>query len=143
MTKRIISISFLVFASLLCLPNFAPITQAQQTLGGITGAVTDTSGAVVPGTTVTVVGDQTGSRAHRLPSDSGVYLFVNLPIGTYTMTFKHESFETQKIPSITVQANRTVTVNAALKRRRGEHDCHCRRNTADQRRGHHERLCSR
>jgi hypothetical protein len=43
-----------------------------------------------------------------------VYDFVNLPIGTYTLTFTHDGFETQKIPSITVQADRTATVNAVL-----------------------------
>ena len=37
-----------------------------------------------------------------------------LPIGTYTLTFTHDGFETLKIPSITVQANRTATVNAVL-----------------------------
>ena len=40
---------------------------------------------------------------------------MNLPIGTYTLTFTHEGFQTQNIPSIMVQANRTATVNAALK----------------------------
>ena len=34
-----------------------PSAQAQQTLGGITGTVTDTSGAVISGATVTLVGN--------------------------------------------------------------------------------------
>ena len=42
-------------------------------------------------------------------------LFSNLPIGTYTITFVHEGFDTQKFPSILVQADRTATVNAELK----------------------------
>ena len=37
----------------------APRARAQQTLGGITGTVTDDSGAVIPAATVTIVGDQT------------------------------------------------------------------------------------
>ena len=36
------------------------------------------------------------------------------PIGTYTLTFTHEGFESEKVPSITVQADRTATVNATL-----------------------------
>ena len=87
---------------------------AQQTLGGITGAVTDSSGAALPETTVTAVEDQTSLARTQKTDTSGVYLFVNLPIGTYTLTFTHASFETQRIPSITVQANRTVSVNATL-----------------------------
>ncbi|HSZ62330.1 MAG TPA: carboxypeptidase-like regulatory domain-containing protein [Terriglobales bacterium] len=87
---------------------------AQQTLGGITGAVADKTGGVLPDTTVTIVGDQTKLTRTQKTNASGVYDFVNLPIGTYTLTFTHEGFETQKIPSITVQANRTATVNAVL-----------------------------
>src|SRR6202050_5404854 len=113
MTKRI-GFSFLLVASLFCLLTFANSTQAQQTLGGITGAVTDASGAALPDTTVTLVGSQTPLTRTKKSDATGVYTFVNLPIGSYTLTFTHASFETQKIPSITVQANRTLTVNAAL-----------------------------
>src|ERR1700728_91688 len=113
MTKRI-GFSFLLVASLLCLLTFANSTQAQQTLGGITGSVTDASGAALPDTTVTLVGDQTTLTRTQKTDASGVYTFVNLPIGSYVLTFTHASFETQKIPSISVQANRTMTVNAAL-----------------------------
>ena len=93
----------------------ATSTPAQQTLGGITGSVTDTSGAALPDTTVSLVSDQTAFSRSQTSDASGVYLFVNLPIGTYTLTFTHATFESQKIPSITVQANRTVSVNATLK----------------------------
>ena len=40
---------------------------------------------------------------------------MNLPIGTYTLTFTQQGFQSQNIPSIQVQANRTATVNAELK----------------------------
>ena len=115
MTKRI-AITFLFLASLLCvLLTSATSTPAQQTLGGITGSVTDSSGAALPDTHVSLVSDQTALSRTQTSDASGVYLFVNLPIGTYTLIFTHASFESQKIPSITVQANRTATVNAALK----------------------------
>lgn len=60
------------------------------------------------------MGDQTELTRTQKTNESGIYDFVNLPIGTYTLTFAHDGFETQKIPSITVQANRTATVNTAL-----------------------------
>jgi len=97
----------------LSLPFSIP-TPAQQTLGGVTGAVTDASGGALPDTTVTAVGDQTTLTRTQKTDSTGVYTFVNLPIGSYTLTFTHDSFKTQKIPSITVQANRTATVNATL-----------------------------
>jgi len=46
---------------------------------------------------------------------SGGYLFANLPIGTYTLTYTADGFDTQKTPHIGVQANRTASVNAKLK----------------------------
>jgi hypothetical protein len=104
---------FTVFAALAFL--FIPNARAQQTLGGITGTVTDSSGAVISGGTVTLVGDQTKLNRTQTTSSSGSYLFVNLPIGTYTLSFTQQGFQSQNIPSIVVQANRTATVNAELK----------------------------
>jgi hypothetical protein len=89
--------------------------QAQQTLGGITGTVTDASGGMVPSTTVSIVSDQTKLSRVQTTNSGGSYDFVNLPIGSYTLTFTHDGFETLRIPSIVVQADRTATVNATLK----------------------------
>lgn len=91
-----------------------PLT-AQQTLGGITGSVSDTTGGVIPDATVTVVAEQTSLTRTVKSNGSGVYLFVNLPIGTYTLTFSAEGFEQQKTQHIPVQADRTATLNASLK----------------------------
>jgi len=109
--------SFAFFLALFVgmLVSFVPLTQAQQTLGGITGTVMETTGSVVPGTVVTLVGDETTLTRTQTSNGNGSYDFVNLPIGTYTLTFTHEGFQTQKVPSILVQANRTATVNASLK----------------------------
>ncbi len=93
----------------------APTARAQQTLGGITGTVTDASGAVVVGATVSLVGDETKLTRTQTTNASGVYLFVNLPIGPYTLSFTQAGFQAQTIPTILVQANRTASVNAELK----------------------------
>ena len=85
-----------------------------QTLGGITGVVTDPSGAILPGTTVTAIGDQTGLKRVQTAGSNGFYLFSDLPIGTYSITFSHDGFKAQKVPSIVVQADRTVTLPAQL-----------------------------
>src|ERR1700733_3036078 len=106
----LLSCLFLAMA-VLSIPN----AQAQQTLGGITGTVTDTSGAIISGATVTLVGDQTKLNRSQTTSSTGAYSFVNLPLGTYTLSFTQQGFQSQNIPSIQVQANRTATVNAELK----------------------------
>ncbi len=110
--------SVFFFASFLCsciLFVLVSPTLAQQTLGGITGTVTDASGGILPNTTVSIVSDQTKLSRTQTTNAGGIYDFVNLPIGSYTLTFSHDGFESQKIPSIVVQADRTATVNATLK----------------------------
>jgi hypothetical protein len=113
MSKRI-RLSVFFFSLFFCMAlGFG--ARAQRTLGGITGTVTDSSGGVLPNTAVTLVGDQTQLTRTQKTNDSGAYDFVNLPIGTYTLTFTHDGFQTQKIPSITVQADRTATLSPTLK----------------------------
>jgi hypothetical protein len=88
---------------------------AQQTLGGITGTITDPNGGAIPNATVTIVGEQTSLTRTVKTNGTGEYTIVNLPIGTYTLTYTAEGFDAQKTQHITVQADRTATVNAALK----------------------------
>ena len=90
-------------------------TEAQQTLGGITGIVTDASGGAIPDTQVTLVADGTKLTRALKTNGSGSFDFVSLPIGTYSLTFAHEGFQSQNIPAVLVQADRTATVNATLK----------------------------
>jgi hypothetical protein len=111
MAKKI-KLGILLLAVLLQFSLFAP---AQQTLGGITGTVADQSGSVLPDTSVTIVGDQTKLTRTQRTNGNGAYDFVNLPIGTYTVTVSHDGFQTEKLPSILVQANRTATLNVAMK----------------------------
>jgi hypothetical protein len=94
---------------------FSAACLAQQTLGGITGTVTDATGGALPGATVTVISDQTKLTRKTTTNASGTYEFVNLPIDNYTVTFVHDGFDTQEIPSLLVQADRTATLNATLK----------------------------
>jgi hypothetical protein len=97
-------------AALCCTP-----IEAQQTLGGITGEVTDATGGVIPNVAITVVGEQTSLTRAAKTNGAGSYQLVNLPIGTYTLTFTAQGYEVQKTPHIAVQADRTATVNAQLK----------------------------
>jgi hypothetical protein len=114
-SKKISSSAFFLAISLCFVFLLAVPARAQQTLGGITGTVTDATAAVLPDTSVTLVNDQTTLTREQKTNGSGYYDFVNLPIGTYTLTFSHDGFQTQKIPSILVQADRTATVNVSLK----------------------------
>jgi Carboxypeptidase regulatory-like domain/TonB dependent receptor len=113
MFKRLGTYLSVVGVTILALACSRPAL-AQSTLGAITGIVTDAQGGILLGTDVTVVGDQTGLTRKQTSGSNGFYTFQNLPIGTYTLTFSHEGFQSQKFPSIPVQSDRTGTVNAQL-----------------------------
>jgi hypothetical protein len=115
MTKKLSSSVAFTLGVLGALLQFSPCTLGQQTLGGITGTVTDPSGSVVPDTTITIVADQTKLTRTQKTTANGSYDFVNLPIGTYTVTVTHDGFQTEKLPAIPVQADRTATLNVSLK----------------------------
>ena len=55
---------------------------AQSTTGNITGAVTDSTGAVVTGATVTVVSTETGAERTATTNENGNYSFQQLQPGT-------------------------------------------------------------
>lgn len=88
---------------------------AQQTLGSINGTVTDASGAAVSDAVVSVAGDATGLVRSTRTQRSGHFEILNLPIGHYTVTVKHDGFDTTNLPAIAVQEALATTINASLK----------------------------
>ena len=117
MTKSPGRFAFFLASCVCCCITFllSPVAFPQQTLGGITGTVTDPSGGALTDSQVTLVADSTKLTRTQKTNSVGSYEFVNLPIGSYTLTFTHDGFVTLKIPAIVVQADRTATVNATLK----------------------------
>lgn len=111
MNKRLQMCFFL--CQILCLVLVSPMF-GQQTLGGLTGVVTDASGGILPGTMVTIVADQTGLTRTQTAGSNGFYEFANLPIGTYSLSFARDGFQTQKMMAVPIQGDRTATVNAQM-----------------------------
>ena len=83
--------ALLVASTLLWLPA-AGLGQVNTSL--LEGTVTDPSGAVVAGAQVVLVEVQTQTKRQTTTGSSGVYNFVALPIGNYTITITHSSFRT-------------------------------------------------
>jgi len=103
-----------VAAVLFVLVAVPAATYAQQ-LGTIAGAVRDTSGAVMPGVTVEVASPALIEKVRAAVTDgSGQYTVINLPVGTYNVTFTLPGFNTVKREGIQLPANFTATINAEL-----------------------------
>src|SRR6478735_1186526 len=64
-----------------------------QALGQIFGVVTDSTGSVLPGVTVTVTGTGLQQPLVMQSTQTGAYRFPNVPIGTYTITFELSGFK--------------------------------------------------
>lgn len=88
---------------------------AQVDRGTITGAVTDSTGAVVPGVSVTLVETQTGVHYQGdTTTGQGIYRVLDLPVGHYTLTFAKDGFKTYVRSGMTVSMSQNVTLNAML-----------------------------
>ena len=85
-----------------------------QGMGSIFGKVTDASGGVLPGVTVTVAG--TGLQLPRVAvtTSTGAYEFPNIPIGTYTVTFEMQGFKKASRQDIVIVAGFNAGVDQAL-----------------------------
>src|SRR5206468_7443599 len=92
---------------LLCAPSFA------QTLGTITGEVKDSSGAVVPGATVTVVNKATNATRTTTSNEVGLFDFPALPPGGYTVKSELDGFKTAT-REVELQVQQTARVNFTL-----------------------------
>ena len=87
---------------------------AQQQTGEIYGRAADTSGAVLPGATVTVAGPSLIQPRVAVTSETGTYRIPELPIGTYSVTFELAGFKTTAVQDIRVTIGFRAQVNASL-----------------------------
>src|SRR5262249_13937481 len=72
----------------------ATLASAQSQTGEIFGRVTDQSGAVLPGVTVTLTAPHLLQPLTAVTSETGSYQFPRLEIGTYAVKFELTGFKT-------------------------------------------------
>jgi hypothetical protein len=99
---------------LIVLLALAPAVMGQMTRGFISGTVQDATGAVIPGVKVFIVERSTNAQRSSETNESGVYRFVAVEPGTYSVEFTKEGFEVRRLGSVRVDANQEVTVNQTL-----------------------------
>lgn len=87
---------------------------AQDTRGKLQGRVTDATGAIVAGASVTLVNDGTNIQNTTQTSPAGQYIFDFITPGNYTIKIELTGFKTFLQKNVLVQARGDVTVNAAL-----------------------------
>ena len=98
---------------ILCLIG-ATAAWAQLTRGFISGTIQDQSGLSVPGVAVRIVNQATNIERTSATNDSGVYRFVGVDPGKYTVEFTKSGFEARRVNDITVSTTQEVTINQTL-----------------------------
>ncbi len=92
----------------------APWAGAQEFRGTISGTVTDSSGAVVPGAQVTVQETRTGAVNRTMTTNAGEYVVPFLLPGDYSITVEANGFDKLERTGITLHAQEHPIINLKL-----------------------------
>jgi hypothetical protein len=87
---------------------------AQGTTSRVAGTVTDRSGSVVPGATVTLTNESTGVAFTTVSNETGTYVFEAVQVGTYTVAVELQGFKRFSSTRNAVSIGEPTTVNATL-----------------------------
>ena len=85
-----------------------------QATGELAGRVTDESGAVLPGVTVTAAQTETGFSRTAVTDGEGRWVMPNMPTGPYRLEVSLQGFRSYAQTGIVLQVGATPTLNASL-----------------------------
>ncbi|MGH9449164.1 MAG: carboxypeptidase regulatory-like domain-containing protein [Terriglobia bacterium] len=102
-----------LFAGIVLLTPRMAVTQ--EITGGITGVVTDPSGAAIPSASVTATNVAQGVVWPTQTNSAGLYNFPRLPVGEYKVTVSAHGFATSVHPAFELEMNQVVRVDTRLK----------------------------
>ncbi|HEX5236003.1 MAG TPA: carboxypeptidase regulatory-like domain-containing protein [Silvibacterium sp.] len=101
--------------SLLALLLSIPLgLHAQVYSGSIVGTVTDSTGAAIPGATITVINTGTGAKTSQTAGGNGDFTFAQLPIGTYEVHVTQGNFKEFVESGVVVHTSTNTEVHAMM-----------------------------
>jgi hypothetical protein len=104
----------LVFASLFLCLTFCIESIAQTTNATLSGTVSDSSGALIPGVSVKATNTGTGIVNTTITNEAGAYNFASLQTGSYTITVELTGFQTQTLTNFALGLSQQVRQNFTL-----------------------------
>jgi len=96
----------------IALLNLPGLLQAQGLTGQITGTVTDTTGAVLPGATITIRNVGTGLTRDTVTDPDGAFVFPDLLAGTFDLNVSLQGFKSYEQKGIVLGATERVALRA-------------------------------
>jgi hypothetical protein len=109
---RVRSLWWLGLAPLLLL--LLPAPASAQSAGSLRGTVSDNTGAVVPGATVTLVNEATKFTRTSPTDANGQYFFASVDRGDYTLKVELSGFKTYEAKGVRISTNDTAAVDVRL-----------------------------
>ena len=104
----------LLIAALACLAAAPRGAVAQTFYGNVVGSVQDSTGAVIPGASVTLTNLATGEQRAQETEASGLYRFVNLVPGQYRLEARSEGFKQFAQEPIVVEVEASIRIDPLL-----------------------------
>jgi len=101
-------------AAVLALLGMAGFASAQTATGQISGTVKDSTGAVVPGATVTVNSESTGLTRTATTNAAGDYVFALLPPGAYSVQAELQGFSVARQSDIRLLVDNKIRIDLTL-----------------------------
>lgn len=92
----------------------SPVASGQGYFGTVSGVLTDTSGAVVPGAKITLLDQNKGFQFTTTSDSGGRYLYRSVPPGVYSVTAERGGFEKTERTNITVNVGENPTADLTL-----------------------------
>jgi len=105
---------FHMIALCLAILTTSVVCYGQTENATISGRVTDSSGAVLPGTSVTLQSAERGTTAQATTNNSGIYIFASVQPGIYHVTVRKEGFRTENYVGITANVQDHLEQNFRL-----------------------------
>jgi hypothetical protein len=109
-SSRII-LSYLLGALLTCSANDL---FAQSATATINGTISDATGGVVEGASITLANQDTGVTRRAATNNSGYFVFLDITPGRYNLTISKSGFRTVALNDLNLVVNQTLTENEAL-----------------------------
>src|SRR5216683_2959885 len=83
---------------------------AQTITGTVSGIVTDSNGAAIPGASISLIGDQKADKRSTTSKDDGRFSFAAVQPGTYSLKIEQKNFQTLEQRSVVLSANETLAL---------------------------------
>jgi len=114
-SRRVMDSRIVLPFALMAVACFTPRASAQESTASVNGTIQDSSGAAVPGASITLTNKNTGVTQTTVSTETGRYVFLAVRPGDYALSVTKSGFAGSSLDGITLVVDQTATLNFTLK----------------------------